>query len=267
MNMSSTIYYFSGTGNSLYAAKSLAHRTPGCNVINIAGPGDKFKMTDDGDCIGLVFPVHFGDMPIMVERFVRGMKYTGSPYVYAIATCGAAMPGNTLTNLDRLLRKNGAMLSAGFTLDMPDNAYIGMNLITPPEQRAAILEASERRLAEIADVIKRREIVGISGKKATAGKHMMPVMKLVVTRGFRVQKGFRATDQCSGCGICKKICPAGNISVDGKTVTWDDRCMLCLACFHWCPQQAVQLDDKTGKIARYHHPQVSVEDMACRQGL
>ncbi|MGA9140557.1 MAG: EFR1 family ferrodoxin [Methanocella sp.] len=260
--MTSVIYYFSGTGNSLHIARSIARQIPDVKLVNIACHSDVSDKIE-ADCIGLVFPVHFGDMPVTAERFARKMKLTGSPYVYAIATCGAGMPGNTLTNLDRLLRKNGARLSAGFALAMPDNAYTGMNLITPPEQRAGILEASERRLAEIIEVIRRKETVGISGKGATAGRFVMPVMKLVVTRGFRVQKGFRATDQCSGCGICKKICPAGNISVEDKTVTWGGRCTLCLACFHWCPQQAVQLDGKTEKIARYHHPQVAIEDMAC----
>lgn len=263
--MSSAIYYFSGTGNSLHVARTIVRQAGDCKIVNISGLKDTVTVNCDSDNVGLVFPVHFGDMPSIVERFVAKLRLSGTSYVYAIATCGANMPGNALPHLDRLLRKNGAMLSAGFALAMPDNAYTGMNLITPPEQRAAILEAAEGRLEEITGLIRMKKRVGISGKGATSGRFVMPVMKTVVTRGFRVQKGFTATDQCTGCGICERICPAGNISVNGKTVTWANSCILCLACFHWCPQQAIQLDSKTPVIARYHHPQVAVEDMVGRQ--
>jgi formate hydrogenlyase subunit 6/NADH:ubiquinone oxidoreductase subunit I len=90
-------------------------------------------------------------------------------------------------------------------------------------------------------------------------------MKLLMTKGFRIQKGLRSTDRCTGCGTCQKVCPTGNISVEGNKVKWGDKCVLCLACFHWCPQEAIQADKRSEGIARYHHPQVTANDIACRQ--
>jgi ferredoxin len=258
--MTATIYYFSGTGNSLHVARTLAARCKG-RLFNIAGLQDRAEIADHSEAVGLVYPVSFGSMPGPVKDFAGRLKLRGTPYVFAVVTSGAGMPGDALTGIDRLLRKNGSVLSAGFVLAMPDNAYIGMNMITPPDKREAILKASEDRLSCIADIIDKRETAGFADKAATAGRVVMPAMRTVMTRAFRLQKKLASTAGCTGCGTCEKLCPTGNISVESNRVIWGDRCTLCLACFHWCPQQAIRIGNKSEGIARYHHPAVTVEDM------
>lgn len=43
-------------------------------------------------------------------------------------------------------------------------------------------------------------------------------------------------------------------------------CVYCFACLHYCPMQAVQIRGRTtvGKGC-YHHPQVSVADIAAQK--
>lgn len=259
MNVAFKVYYFSGTGNSLHVARSIAGEIGG-KTVNMAGLMDQAEVTDDSDSIGFVFPVYFSEIPDNVRSFVRKVRLTGKPYVFAVATCGM-MPGNALFSLGRELKEKGIELSAGFSLVMPDNAYVKMNFITPPEQRDAMLRASETKLSAIIKHLSVKEKTGIEGKKSLSAKAMCLAMK-TMSRGMHRQ--FRATDKCTGCGTCKNICPTGNIRVDGKKVTWGDHCDLCLACFHWCPAQSVQIGGKTENIVRYHHPMVTVRDMAGR---
>ena len=259
--MTATIYYFSGTGNSLHAARRIAEHVKDCRVVNIAGLAGAAEIVENSAAVGLVFPVYFGDMPDMVKDFISRLKITGKPYLFAVATYGV-MQGNVLFSLYRQLKSKGVEMSASFTLAMPDNAYTKMNFITPPEQREAILKASEARLAEIADVISHKQAVPVPGKNSVTAGIMSGTIKAVCGN---FQKGFHTNGNCTGCHTCEKICPAANIKVSGTTVTWGDKCAKCLACFHWCPQQAVQLDKKTPAIARYHHPRVTEEEMMARE--
>jgi len=52
---------------------------------------------------------------------------------------------------------------------------------------------------------------------------------------------FRITELCKGCGLCKKICPAGAISGELKSRHMVDpaKCIRCGACIAKCPFKAI----------------------------
>jgi MinD superfamily P-loop ATPase len=77
--------------------------------------------------------------------------------------------------------------------------------------------------------------------------------------GFVLQnKLFYATDDCTSCGLCEKLCNTGNIIVDKKP-SWGSNCTGCLACIHCCPQRAVQYGKSTIKKGRYKNPNVAFD--------
>jgi flavodoxin len=69
--MNTEIYYFSGTGNSLYVAKELQNRIPGAELIPIVSLLDKDVIKTSGKIVGFVFPVHAITIPIAVKRFLK----------------------------------------------------------------------------------------------------------------------------------------------------------------------------------------------------
>jgi len=62
-----------------------------------------------------------------------------------------------------------------------------------------------------------------------------------------MDKGFRVSERCNGCGTCSRICPVNNIDlVKGKPV-WRHHCEQCMACLHWCPRSALEYGKDTAK--------------------
>jgi flavodoxin len=61
------IYYFSGTGNSLYAAKELQKRLPESDIIPIVSILKNDKIESKADIVGFIFPLHVYTIPIPVK--------------------------------------------------------------------------------------------------------------------------------------------------------------------------------------------------------
>jgi ferredoxin len=81
----------------------------------------------------------------------------------------------------------------------------------------------------------------------------------------RADMSLSAGDSCNGCGICGKVCPAGNIRiVDGKP-EWLHRCENCRACLNWCPRQAIRGEVFSNRYF-YRHPGVKLQDMLMQKG-
>ena len=78
---------------------------------------------------------------------------------------------------------------------------------------------------------------------------------------YGFDKSFYAEDTCTSCGICVKVCPVNNITLEEGIPQWQHKCQQCLACINFCPEKCIQFGDKTLKTQRYHHPEITVKDL------
>ena len=76
------VFYFTATGNSLYAAKKFSHEPISIPQV-MRGTERHFS----GDSIGIVFPDYTAEPPRMVKEFLRQCT-CDTPYLYMIITYG-----------------------------------------------------------------------------------------------------------------------------------------------------------------------------------
>ena len=275
--MTTEIYYFSGTGNSLVVARDIAGKTNG-KLISIPSVMDKETITTDADVIGIVFPVYhaiFDGMPLIIERFARKMDNIDSKYIFAVCTC-KGWSRVTISKLGEIIKSRGGELAAGFTVPMPDNSSPS----TIEEQQKSF-DNWKKKLVSVSRYVNARKrgryenttlynIIMVPLQSKLEKKTVIVLNKLAGSSDLPFKevlpltdKSFLVDEKCNSCGICAKVCPVNNVEmVDSKPV-WRNCCESCLACLNWCPREAIRggISVKNNMTVRYHHPDVKLSDI------
>lgn len=255
--MHTTLYYFSGTGNSLKVAQDIAERLGDTDIIPIR---DDIPGEIESDLIGFIFPVYAFGLPLIVTRYMENMTVKNkAAYVFAIATCRMEK-GGALYQAANLLKEKGLTLSASFAVILPGN-YIYAYPSDTKKLEEEKFHIWSKRLDTIIATIRNREW---HEEPLTFKERYIqyPIMYRMVSSQFAGWDArFWTEDTCNGCGICEKVCPVGNIVIQGNRPIWQHRCEQCFACINWCPKASIQCKKKTLGRARYHHPAISVKDL------
>lgn len=272
------IYYFTGTGNSLWAAKKLAEQL-GEQTKNLAEFKDKTLICND-DVIGIVCPTYMASLPWFVKKVFLNVELNPDAYVFLVVTSHTGKGRFSSKCMDSLLVRNGTSLMAVFDLQMPGNCMESSE--KENEQRLAAAPAaiedigkqilaktknykSEGKAAED-DIVEKSSFYGKKSNSMSQmfmsgiGKQILAKMKNYKSEGKTVEGDadeksssygkeitsmfqmpsltFEVTMDCDGCGICEKICPMQNISITEGKAIHFDTCAACCACLHWCPKHA-----------------------------
>ena len=244
------IYYFTGTGNSLYVAQKLAELTND-SISSIAEIMAGKAMPAPGEVIGIVYPVYAWSPPKMVRNFVKKLS-PSSGYTFSVCTCGE----NCGLSMKMLEKSLGRGLDAAYSIAMPNNYMMGFDVDSPEEVNKKLAE-TEVKIAAIADDINARK-TGVydvvEGSNPFISKIVPPLFNAFATSA----KPFYAEDSCNGCGKCALVCPTRNITVEKKP-RWGKDCTACFACINHCPVKAIQRGKDTKNKGRYVNPNCHVE--------
>jgi len=256
--MKTDLFFYTGTGNSLWTARTLAGKL-GDSALHPISTISGRPAGSGAEAIGLVFPVHIWGVPGRVIDFVNSLANAPSRYYFAVAV-HAGQVAATLLQLKGLMKAKGIPLSCGFEIAMPSN-YIPWGGPGPLEKRTRRFEEAGMKIDRIAGLVSRREQGPVEKGPLWQNVLFTGLNRLSFSHVPGLDRGFRVDEKCNACGICGTICPCGNIDlVEGRPV-WRHRCEQCLACIQWCPAEAIQYGKKTVGYERYRHPEVTLREM------
>lgn len=235
------IIYFSGTGNSRYAAQRLAELT-GDEALDLF---DRIKNSDFSPLQSekpwvLTAPVYAWKIPGIVEEYLKKTALEGSDEIYYVLTCGDGVAGAGIY-AQELSMQLGKTYKGLAPVVMPEN-YIAMFPVPDRNESLQIIEAAEDTISMLADRIS-------EGKdfNAKAGSRFMSSIINRIFFGFIVKdRKFTAGENCNGCGLCAKVCPLNNVRIEGGRPKWQGNCTHCMRCICMCPQEAIEY----GKASR-----------------
>jgi ferredoxin len=251
------IYYFSGTGNTLWSAKKIAELLGGeCELFNISAEMRQPLQIIEADKMIVLFPSYAYQSPLLVCRFLQRSDIR-SPYVAALVTFGSD-PGGALAEIQRILRRKNTRFSFFGKIPSVEN-YIP--IFGPPSE-----QKKEKRLAMQRDATEK--IVQAIREQKTNRVWAVRPLSIFVSSLFRFAtplfvKSFKVGAECNGCGICERICPAANITMKEHKPVFAPQCEHCQACLNWCPRRAIRYMRLKPNTPRYHHPEVKVSELFC----
>ena len=284
------IFYFSGTGNTKWAASKLAAATRE-DLISIA----PYMRADDSshnlaepfilkenERLGFVFPVHGWRVPKLVREFISKMKIQrepsdasaenkakaddclkNRPFAYCVCTAGDSI-GLTIENLNEVISQNPSLqalgiteVSSSYSLIMPES-YIGLPFmdVDPKEREIRKKENAAQELAVVCEeIFDRKEGINRLVKGPIPWFFTKVVggffeNVLITDKRFHVEK-----DRCVKCGICANVCPVGDIKGGhGEFPVWlhHKDCLTCFTCYHHCPHHAIEFGNQTQKKGQYY---------------
>ena len=254
----SSIFYFSGTGNSLWVARALARELGNTEVISMVD-WDIDQHNIDSQLIGLVFPVHMWGVPKRVLEFLDRLQAMSPEYIFAVANNGGQV-SNTLVQLQKVMESKGLFLASGWSVVMPSN-YIPWGGPGSEKKQNELFAAARIKISNIAQEINRRVKTPVEKGPLWQRIVFTWLYKISFPHVPEMDRKFWVDQRCNQCGLCAQLCPSKNITMQDKKLVWQNHCEQCLACIQWCPQEALQYGKKTTAYARYHHPEVKIKDL------
>jgi ferredoxin len=251
------LYAYTGTGNSLWVARQLASELQEAAVEFM--PCRSIDLTAEADRVGVIFPVHIWGLPNHVIAFINHLQVKPETYLFALAV-NAGQPAATLLQLKKLMSSRGLSLSSGYSIALPSN-YIPWGGPGPMDTQQRLFMEAREKIKAIAAAILHGEQHDVERGPFWQNIPFSLIYKISFQKVSKMDKKFWVDDKCNHCTICTKVCPAANIEMTDGKPRWLHRCEQCMACIQWCPQEAIQYGKKTVNYLRYHHPEITLEDM------
>ena len=251
------VYYFSGTGNSLFIATKIIEKIENSKLISIPKVIND-KMGFEGAVIGIVCPIYMYNIPLIVADFIE--KIENAEYIFFVFA-GAGELGGAVKHLLKVFKSKNLKLSSIFNVPMPSN-YTPFG-ITPEDKQKERFAKIDTKVDNIVKIVQKRQSFITRSTNSFFNSYIHPgiLYRMGYSRINQLDKSFSADEKCNGCSICQKVCPVNNITMKDHKPEWKNQCQQCYACLQWCPTESIQAGKRTVGIKRYHNPNIKVKDI------
>lgn len=247
------ILYFTGTGNSKYAAKALAERLEDeCISLNEVIKYDKDKHFQSKKPFVIVSPIYAWRLPRIVEQTLRTAVFMGRKQIYFVPTMGEN--SGKADKYCKVLCEAIHMEFMGFRgICFPDN-YVSASAMPTEDKVLHILNEAITQIDAIAAEIKESKMIQKTDKTPLAGL-MSSCVNSLFYRFATSDKNYIVSDACISCGLCEKGCSVNNIKMENGKPVFQGNCIACYSCIQHCPKEAINIKGKTEKHGRYVCPE------------
>ncbi|MEG0593056.1 MAG: EFR1 family ferrodoxin, partial [Coprobacillus sp.] len=216
------IFYFTGTGNSLFVARQF-----GENLVSIPQVINQDHLEFEDDEIGIVWPIYAGEPPKMVLEFLKKATFK-TDYLYMILTYGKDAT-DAPEFIDAKSEELGIHIDYIHTVFMVDNYLPSFDM----NEQIAMEKTTDKDIKQALEDVRNRKKEIPEADQAAKDFHAKAAKIFADNPGLINGEQITVTDKCIGCGICTKVCPVGNFYIeDKKAKRKQNTCEFCLACAH-----------------------------------
>lgn len=247
------IFCYSGTGNCLDMAKTIARKLCDTDIILMR---KEPAVTDvrDAKRVGFVFPCYGGGLPGGVEESLRKIQVGLTAHTFGVCQYAGYM-GSGLYKLNSIIPlRYWTAVSHQCTCIW----LLPHSVMLPPVTPAMAQRRADKKAKQIAQDVLARAVSPKAPPKKPVNQLESSVWPKIVAG--KAQK-FAVSDACVACGQCARLCPRGNIRIEGGRAVIGGNCIQCLSCLQYCPQQAISIGRITDRREHYHNPNVTAAEL------
>ncbi len=241
LNKNIDLYFFSGTGNTYIMTKEieeiLLNQYHQVNIFRME-KSDPEKINPN-NTIGIgVTAAYFSTYPIVWD-FINNLPRVKGTGVFFFSTMGG-FSGSLVGCMKKLLKRKGFQTLGVCEFKMPSN------LTSKPMDKKELEEKKQNSIRRAENFIR-----DLHNSNGVWPSH--PLRTMFFSGMFKYMNPpayFRKSqpiavnaDKCTKCGLCAKICPADNITLEGYP-KFKDNCQTCMRCFSYCPANALSFKNK-----------------------
>ncbi len=235
------LYWFSGTGNSLFIAEKTKILMESFGYKCSLNPIEKQnnKQIRIGNTKGLIVPVAMQSTYPIVWEFIDNLPCSAGDEIFLIDTLGM-YSGGIKGPVKKIVRSKGYSPIGAVEIRMPDFFMKKTENIKDKK----IVAKAEIKLWNFCNELRNRKTIWTD----------IPFYSDLLSKFFRTQKkGIKwvrlfkktVTDNCTNCGICVQLCPRNCVDSNSKHIKIDsENCILCQRCLEYCPVNAIEINGR-----------------------
>jgi len=229
-----TIFYFSGTGNTKWVTDKIAENLKSADnevkaisieSINKSDVEDYIKYSE---VMGLGYPIYGSDLPEPMKDFIDALPKQKKPISVFVFCTQMMFSGDGAFVYKKNLMLKGYTISHTAHINMHNNISITPFplRILPKKKHEQVIKKAARKIARFSKAI-------VSNKKFFNGKY--GYLLGIIQRGpyraaYSKMQNLLKTDKdrCIKCNRCIRLCPVGNISLKDEYPDFQVKCVLCI---------------------------------------
>ncbi len=244
------ILYFSGTGNSKYAAQHIADALgDALTDLNRRIKAGDSSPIETGERLVIVTPTYAWRIPRIVREHLLKTELSGAKRAWFVMTCGSEI-GNAAKYNRALCAEKGLECMGTAQIVMPEN-YIAMFSVPQTDEARKIVAEAAPDIERIIAAVRAGERFPPT-RRNLYDRFMSGPVNPIFYRFCVKADAFAAGSACTGCGQCARRCPLNNIELRNGRPVWGKRCTHCMACICYCPTGAIEYGRKSAGKPRYH---------------